>query len=252
MALYNEINPIEAKAIELLIELKEIAPGLVDRRDVRDISPIEFAGYDQVHLFAGSGAWSYAFRLAGWPDNEPVWSISCPCQPFSAAGGGGGFADERHLWPYADYLIQECRPQRIFGEQVASKNGLAWLDLVQDDLEGKGYTFGAVDTCAAGFGAPHIRQRIYWVAYAERDEQPRKKSCSGEAGRMGRIIQPFSWDTPWQSALSNFRVLDDGNPRCVAATDAARNAIVAPQAAAFVKAFMEYAAIDIGYWEAAE
>jgi len=86
------------------------------------------------------------------------------CQPFSAAGKGEGFADERHLWPAFHYLIEQCQPPVVFGEQVASKDGLAWLDLVQADLEGTGYASGAVDLCAAGVGAPHIRQRLWWVA----------------------------------------------------------------------------------------
>lgn len=88
------------------------------------------------------------------------------CQPFSAAGKRKGTADERHLWPAFFHLIRQCRPVTVFGEQVASKDGLSWLDLVSSDLEGAGYACGAVDTCAAGFGAPHIRQRLYWVAHA--------------------------------------------------------------------------------------
>ena len=113
------------------------------------------------HFFAGIGVWSYALRLAGWPDNRPVWTGSCPCQPFSSAGKGAGFTDERHLWPEFFRLIRECRPATVFGEQVASKDGLAWLDLVQNSLESAGYACGALDTCAAGVGAPHIRQRLY-------------------------------------------------------------------------------------------
>ena len=35
-------------------------------------------------------------------------------------------------------------------------------------MEGEGYAVGAADLCAAGVGAPHIRQRLYFVAYAER------------------------------------------------------------------------------------
>jgi DNA (cytosine-5)-methyltransferase 1 len=56
----------------------------------------------------------------------------------------------------------------VFGEQVASKDGLAWLDTVYADLEGEGYAVGAVDLCSAGFGAPHIRQRLYFVADSTR------------------------------------------------------------------------------------
>lgn len=94
------------------------------------------------------------------------------CQPFSTAGKRKGTADERHLWPSFFHLIRQCRPVTIFGEQVASRDGLTWLDLVSSDLEGAGYACGAVDTCAAGFGAPHIRQRLYWVAYAMQSGRP--------------------------------------------------------------------------------
>ncbi|WP_353413918.1 DNA cytosine methyltransferase [Brucella sp. NBRC 12953] len=162
-AYYNEFDAKAAAWLRELIKAGHIAPGDVDERSIVDIRPADLVGYTQCHFFAGIGVWSYALRRAGWPDDSPVWTGSCPCQPFSAAGKGDGFADERHLWPHFHWLIQNCRPAVVFGEQVASKDGLGWLDLVQADLEGSGYTSGAVDTCAAGFGAPHIRQRLYWV-----------------------------------------------------------------------------------------
>ncbi|MGC0054550.1 DNA cytosine methyltransferase [Brucella pituitosa] len=163
-AYYNELDPKAAAWLRELIKAGNIAPGDVDERSIVDIRPADLVGYTQCHFFAGIGVWSYALRRAGWPDDRPVWTGSCPCQPFSAAGKGGGFDDERHLWPHFHWLIQNCRPAVVFGEQVASKDGLGWLDLVQADLEGSGYASGAVDTCAAGFGAPHIRQRLWWVA----------------------------------------------------------------------------------------
>jgi len=166
-AYYNENDPQAAAWLRELIKNGLIANGDVDDRDIRDISPSDLGGYTQCHFFAGIGGWSYALRLAGWPDDRPVWTGSCPCQPFSTAGRGKGVADERHLWPHFHWLIEQCRPAIVFGEQVASKDGLAWLDLVQTDLEGAGYAFGAADLCAAGVGSPHIRQRLYWVANAE-------------------------------------------------------------------------------------
>ena len=166
-AFYNEIDPYAAQWLRNLIAAGHIAPGIVDERSIEDIKPVELAGYTQCHFFAGIGVWSRALRLAGWPDDKPVWTGSCPCQPFSAAGKGVGFDDERHLWPAFHWLISQCRPPVVFGEQVASKDGLQWLDLVQTDLEGSGYASAAADLCAAGVGAPHIRQRLYWVADAE-------------------------------------------------------------------------------------
>lgn len=165
-AYYNEFDPFAAAWLRELIADGLIVPGEVDTRSIEDVHPDDLRGFAQCHFFAGIGVWSAALRRAGWADDRSVWTGSCPCQPFSAAGKGGGFADERHLWPAFFHLIRECRPDVVFGEQVASKDGLAWLDLVQADLEGAEYASGAVDTCAAGFGAPHIRQRLYWVADA--------------------------------------------------------------------------------------
>ena len=187
-AYYNEHDPKAAAWLRELIKQGHIAPGDVDERSIEDILPSDLNGYTQCHFFAGIGVWSYALRQAGWPDDRPVWTGSCPCQPFSAAGKSGGFDDERHLWPAFHHLISQCRPITVFGEQVASKDGLAWLDLVQADLEGTGYAVGAVDTCAAGFGAPHIRQRLYWVG------QPLRAGLEGhrqrhqtEGGRVGAV-----------------------------------------------------------------
>ena len=163
-AYYNEIDPYAAQWLRNLIAAGHIAPGDVDERSIEDVNPDDLRGYTQCHFFAGIGVWSRALRLAGWPDSRPVWTGSCPCQPFSAAGKGGGFDDERHLWPAFHHLISQRRPPVVFGEQVASKDGLAWLDLVQTDLEGADYAAAAVDLCAAGVGAPHIRQRLWWVA----------------------------------------------------------------------------------------
>ncbi|EPO9638542.1 DNA cytosine methyltransferase [Klebsiella pneumoniae] len=166
-AYYNEIDPFAAQWLRNLIAAGHIAPGEVDERSIEDVTPDDLRGFTQCHFFAGIGVWSHSLRLAGWPDDRPVWTGSCPCQPFSAAGKGDGFADERHLWPHFFHLISECRPQHVFGEQVAAGNANVWFDLVQADLEGMGYAFGLVPFTSASIGAPHIRERAYWVANAD-------------------------------------------------------------------------------------
>lgn len=180
-AYYNEIDPFAAAWLRNLIAAGLVANGDVDERDIRDVRPSDLAGYTQCHFFAGIGVWSYALRLAGWPDDRPVWTGSCPCQPFSAAGRRDGFDDERHLWPHWHHLIWQRRPAVVFGEQVASKDGWPWIDLVQSDMEGTGYSFGAAVAPVAGFGAPHGRHRIWFVADTER-------GCEDEMqhGRSGR------------------------------------------------------------------
>ena len=164
-AYYNELDPYAAAWLRNLIARGLIAPGDVDERSITDVRPDDLRGYEQCHFFAGIAGWSLALRIAGWPDDRPVWTGSCPCQPFSAAGKQRGSEDERHLWPAFFGLIRECRPASVFGEQVAGTAGLAWLDHVCADLEGAGYAAAAADLCAAGAGAPHIRQRLYWVAH---------------------------------------------------------------------------------------
>ena len=188
-AFYNENEPYAAQWLENLEREGHIAPGKVDARSIVDIKPKDLEGFQQAHFFAGLGGWSHALRLAGWPDDEEVWTGSCPCQPFSTAGRRKGFADERHLWPEWFRLIRKCRPRVVFGEQIAGTDGLRWLDLVFADMEGAGYACWATDTCAAGVGAPHLRQRLYFVAYA-----------SSERLRRPDVPQPHLEQDSMQSA----------------------------------------------------
>lgn len=166
VAYYNEHDQVAAEWLRNLVAAGHIAPGDVDERDIRDVHPDDLRPYAQCHFFAGVGVWSYALRRAGWPDDRPVWTGSCPCQPFSAAGKGLGFDDERHLWPAWYWLIGERRPAIVFGEQVASSAVDPWIDLVQADVEALDYAYGCVPFPSAGVGAPHIRDRAYWMAYA--------------------------------------------------------------------------------------
>lgn len=187
-AYYNEIDPFAAQWLRNLIAAGHIAPGEVDERSIEDVTPDDLKGFTQCHFFAGIGVWSHSLRLAGWPDDRPVWTGSCPCQPFSPAGKGDGFADERHLWPQFFHLISERRPQHVFGEQVAAGNANVWFDLVQADLEGMGYAFGLVPFTSAGIGAPHIRERVYWVANAGSGRYDRRTAAAGQETRAGAGI----------------------------------------------------------------
>lgn len=167
IAYYNEIDPHAAEHLRNLIDAGHIAPGVVDTRSIEDVTPNDLIGFNQCHFFAGIGGWSLALRRAGWPDSRPAWTASCPCQPFSAAGKGLGFADERHLWPSAHWLVGQRRPVVVFGEQSGSADANDWIDLVQADVEAMGYAFGAVAFPSASVGAPHQRDRAYWVADAD-------------------------------------------------------------------------------------
>lgn len=189
MNYYNEFDPAAAQWLRNLIAAGLIPAGDVDERSIEDVKPADLAGYIQCHFFAGIGGWPEALRLARVPDDTPLWTGSCPCQPYSAAGKGGGSDDPRNLWWAFRWLIDQCRPAAVLGEQVASKAGRGWLAGVRADLEALGYAVGAADLCAAGagseaegwvgyedgsftwepviLGAPHIRQRLFWLADAD-------------------------------------------------------------------------------------
>ena len=220
-AYYNEIEPYAAQWLRNLIAAGHIAPGDVDERSIKEVKADDLKGYKQCHFFAGIGGWSIALRQAGWDDARSVWTGSCPCQPFSSAGRQKGFADERHLWPNFYQLIAECGPPNVFGEQVASKLGREWLAGVRADLEILGYACGAADLCAAGVGAPHIRQRLYWCADALRTEwgpspEGRLDDAQGtNAGRQEAASRSgFFREDSVGSSDSDARSEQRGSPRC--------------------------------------
>lgn len=250
-AYYNEIDPYAAQWLRNLIDAGHIAHGHVDERSIVEVTANDLAGYRQCHFFAGIGGWSYALRLAGWTDDRPVWTGSCPCQPFSVAGKRTGDGDERHLWPEFLRLIAECKPASVFGEQVASAAGRAWLAAVRTDLETVGYAVGGGDLCAAGIGAPQIRQRLFWVADAdytgregtERQGEPDQArpewaTACGEPVRSDRGPWP-----PGPGEVHAIPVLANGLPGVVGGCKGYGNAIVPQVAAEVISAYM--ATVDV-------
>lgn len=253
-----------------------IPKGEVDERSIREIEPSDLKGFVQCHFFAGVGGWSFALDLAGWPADRPVWTGSCPCQPFSSAGRRAGASDERHLWPVWYGLIQERRPSTVLGEQVESADGRPWLAGVRADLELLGYAVGAADLCAASVGAKHVRQRLWWVADADygrcqgadvpvrqarqveaetlalgnvaRLSDPdgkRLKNAEGGAGpsaskgrTLARAVHAQPGARRWAPEPDVVRVVH-GVSGCPPAVHALGNAIVPQVAAEFVSAYME-------------
>ncbi|WP_295985183.1 DNA cytosine methyltransferase [uncultured Variovorax sp.] len=263
IAYYNEFDPKAAAWLRELIKHGHIAPGVVDERSIEDVVPDELVGYTQCHFFAGIGVWSYALRRAGWPDDRQVWTASCPCQPFSQEGEGAGFADERHLWPHLYHLIGQRRPGIIIGEQVASKDTNPWVDLVHTDLEALDYAFGAIAFPSAGIGAPHIRDRVYWVGNAD---HARLEGHAGDVGPAGwraatgpvaaaglsgdRDTANSPWrdadwllcrDGKWRPVEPGTFPLAHGAPARVGRLRGYGNAINAEAAKAFIEAVMEVA-----------
>lgn len=192
MVYYNEFDPKCAAWIRESIAEGLIAKGEVDERSITEVQPSDLRGYVQCHFFAGVAGWSFAFRLAGWADDRPVWSASLPCQPWSIAGQGAGAADDRNLWGAYFRLVRELKPEHQFGEQVEAAIKLGWLDGVSTDLEAEGYTFGAVVLPAACVGAPNPRHRIFWVAHSKIGgfRNQRGESISRNSGYVDGGITP--------------------------------------------------------------
>lgn len=244
MNYYNEIDKNAATMLKALISAQLIPNGEVDDRSIEDVKPGDLRGYRQCHFFAGIGGWPYALALAGWPADRPVWTGSCPCQPFSAAGKGAGLEDQRHLWPSWFHLIRECRPSAVFGEQVASKAADPWIDLVQADLEGVDYAFGCVPFPAAGAGAPHIRDRIYWFGSDASGLRGTRQVKAGSAFQGGQGGEDWALDlreildSPYAPGRCHpqplLRRMDDGFSSAVVGVHAFGNAIVPQAAAEFV------------------
>ena len=187
-AYYNENDKYAAQWLRNLIDAGMIAPGDVDDRSILDVSADDLKGYTQHHFFAGLGGWSYALRLAGWPDDKPAWTGSPPCQPFSVAGKQLGKDDERHLAPVWLRLTKQIRPQYIFGEQVDAAIRHGWLDDLQDALEAEGYSTGAVVLPACSVSEPHIRQRLWFVA--SRMGNAIEQGLEGHSGNVEHRKEP--------------------------------------------------------------
>lgn len=198
-AYFNEIDPYAAQWLKNLISAGEIAAGDVDERSIRDVPAGDLVGYSQCHFFAGIGGWSYALRLAGWADDRPVWTGSCPCQPFSEAGKGMAFEADDHLWPDWFRLIRERRPATIFGEQAPTAIRWGWLDAVANDLEAIDYAFGAAALPACAVRSYQIRERTWFLAHSasERGVIQRRQPLQ-EGGASARPLRdwPAQPDVP--------------------------------------------------------
>jgi DNA (cytosine-5)-methyltransferase 1 len=225
-AYYNEIDHYAAQWLRNLIAVGHIAPGDVDERSILEVKPDDLRSYTQCHFFAGIGGWSYALRLAGWPDDRPVWTGSCPCQPFSSASAGRGKrgSDDRHLWPVWKSLIAECSPCVVFGEQTAAAGD--WFDGVCDDLEGMDYSIGAAVLPSTSVGFDHARARLYFVGHANIDS---KSGCifNAEASRV-----------PRHRGIGPELALENGLSNRMGAMRAYGNAIVPQVAERFITAVM--------------
>lgn len=122
-------------------------PGLPRWRDIRTLTGDDF--------FEKTGLRTVTVLSGGFP-----------CQPFSTAGKRRGKDDDRYLWPEMLRVISEIRPTWVVGENVAGIVNMA-LDTVLSDLESIGYSCQALVIPACAVDAPHRRDRVAIVGYAE-------------------------------------------------------------------------------------
>lgn len=107
-----------------------------------------------------------------WAGVQPVDIITggYPCQPFSVAGKRLGENDPRHLWPYIREAIRVLRPRITILENVAGHRRLGF-DRVLGDCAEDGLDVRWVSVRASGAGAPHRRERLFFMVtdpYCER------------------------------------------------------------------------------------
>ena len=126
--------------------LKHHFPHVTQHKDIRDLDATTYAG--RVDIVSGG----------------------FPCQPYSLAGKRKGKDDERHLWPEMLRVVRECAPRYVVGENVrglVSWNGGMVFEEVCTDLEALGYAVQPFVLPACGVGAPHRRDRVWFVAHTD-------------------------------------------------------------------------------------
>jgi len=102
-----------------------------------------------------------------------------PCQPVSLAGKGLAQADSRWLWPSFAGIIRALRPRYVLVENVPGLLGRGMGDVL-GDLASIGYDAEWDCVPAAFVGAPHIRNRVWVIAYPDSRRLPEQQECDRE------------------------------------------------------------------------
>lgn len=130
-----------------------------------------------------------------------------PCQPFSAAGKRKGTTDPRYLWPEMLRAIREIQPTWVVAENVRGlvnwNRGLVF-HTVQTDLETAGYQVQPFLLPAAGVNAPHVRDRIWFVAYATGNRLERRKEKRKTQHGTKALFENSSWNKSESEIIHEF------------------------------------------------
>lgn len=175
------------------------------------IAPI----FGDIRAFIRDG---YAAAYTGLVD---LISAGFPCQPFSIAGNGAGAADERNMWPETAECIRIIRPRYCLLENVPNLLSHEYYGTVLSDLAALGYdaNWGVFSACA--FGAPHTRERLFILAYADKERRQRRGIGERSSEIVGRRdTQERSQDNAqawssfqsaiWDAAEASFLGVADG------------------------------------------
>lgn len=152
-----------------------------------------------------------------WAGRIDVLTGGFPCQPFSYAGKRKGAEDDRYLWPQMLRVINEIRPTWFIGENVAgirtmvepggildmgcetslfeedndihryAAEGMFTIERICQNLESAGYSVQPLIIPACAVGAPHRRDRIFFVAHSDRGADLRGSREDEGKGREERV-----------------------------------------------------------------
>ena len=107
-------------------------------------------------------------------EDIPYVDVICggfPCQPVSCAGKRKGAQDERWLWPEFYRIVCQVKPRWVLVENVpgllSADSGRLFAGILRD-LSSSGYDAEWNIVSAAGVGAPHLRKRVFIMAYSDR------------------------------------------------------------------------------------
>jgi len=147
-----------------LSRVADIKPVCYIERDVAQASVL--VSRIQEGLLPDAPIWSdvKSFECEPWRGKVDLITAGFPCQPHSVAGKKLGENDERNLWPEVVRLARELRYPTLFCENVP---GILryYHDVIKPELQGMGYRVAEGLYTASETGAPHRRQRLFFLAY---------------------------------------------------------------------------------------
>lgn len=162
-----------------------------------------------------------------WKGSVDVLSGGFPCQPFSVAGRRKGAEDDRYLWPEFKRVIREVNPRWVIGENVGGITSMvqpgketdlenketSWqkgdkevlleqefvIETICRDLEREGYSVQPLIIPACAVGAPHRRDRVWFIAHHDSlgfQEERAQRFSEGNNGICEESSSPDSYHSP--------------------------------------------------------